>query len=183
MKQIEPQVYFKALEAVDQTKRSLLESTVIYDSAEILLKNSHPTLNPQKIVIPVGNHVLGLCTTEELLEEFTNIGITDAYGFFKQITDAINKQPAPTTPQPDQPTPPLEETRPGLRTMPMDMQASVQHQQPPATPIPPPNIPTQNPPQGIPTYQSSQEAIFTPPTEAQQPYTPPTPRWDTDNRQ
>lgn len=72
---------------------------------------------------------------------------------------------------------------PGLRTMPMDMQASVQHQQPPATPIPPPNIPTQNPPQGIPTYQSSQEAIFTPPTEAQQPYTPPTPRWDTDNRQ
>jgi hypothetical protein len=66
-----------------------------------------------------------------------------------------------------------------LRTMPMDMQHAVQSQQP----IAPSEPPIQTPPAQIPVYQSSQSTILNQPAPQPPPYTPPTPRWDTDNRQ
>lgn len=177
MKQIDPETYFKALALLTPEKKALLESTEIYDVVEQLSKEIGSTIEIKKITIPIGDHILGLCTTEELLEEFSTLGILDSFTFLKKITDALNT-PSKSNQVNINPAPATAENL-NLRTMPMDMQQATQSQQP----ITPSEPQTQTPPAQIPVYQSSQATILNQPAPQPQSYTPPTPRWDTDNRQ
>jgi hypothetical protein len=177
MKKVSDEIFVSALNKADLSTQELLYSDIVYTVVLKLLAENNLEKIANDTLLPLGYNFLKIHTLEETLSELTEVGVPDPYGFLKKVQELTkatqNLQPT------DPPHTALTAENLNLRTMPMDIQHAVQSQ-PPITPSEPP---IQTPPAQAPVYQSSQATILNQPAPQPPPYTPPTPRWDTDNRQ
>lgn len=159
MKQFSNQEYNEALLLTSKDVRQVLSSTKIYDCTENILKDKYPNFDCSLLVLPIGDYLLNLLSTKEVLEEIKNFDISDQDNILKLIEDCLHKVDVQTSTVNDLETEIAEietaaQSLSGVRTMQNDIERIQQE-----TPI----------------HQSSQDALLQRgDTPVQQ-----TPQWDT----
>lgn len=152
MIEITDEKFDEAFNKADQTVKALMYSSRISDSAAKLLGGDIATINPNRIVLPIGYYLLGLITTDQTIAELDGLGVKNSMVFLGEIKKILSEAP-------------------------LENSASVTLNSDGTTPDKVPNNPyaTQDA-DGTSVYQTSQDAVLNPVPQNPNPPTD-TPKW------
>ncbi|HMO77618.1 MAG TPA: hypothetical protein PKA42_00485 [Candidatus Paceibacterota bacterium] len=157
MKNITAKEFTDALAKATPYLKELMGSDKIFNTVKAVLDNKQLKINPTDTLLPLGYYLLSLITLEEVLQEFTNLGITDQYNFLQEVKKNLMEDENNIATEFEDTEKSLESLE-NIRTMASDQQS--------------------NTPQNDSTYPSLQADILTN-KNAVPPAKPP--RWGTEN--
>ncbi len=92
MIEITDEKFATAYNAANDSIKSLMSSSLIYDSASQLLKQTLSDVEPRNVILPIGYHLLGILDTQKAGQYLESLGIVNGTEFIGKLEAMVFEQ-------------------------------------------------------------------------------------------